>query len=51
MKVAILVRVSSKSDRQDYDRQISDLKTIVMFYLFCGIFNNSLQAILPFIFY
>lgn len=28
MKVAILVRVSSKSDRQDYDRQISDL-TIV----------------------
>ena len=28
MKVAILVRVSSKSDRQDYDRQISDLKAI-----------------------
>lgn len=28
MKVAILVRVSSKSDRQDYDRQISDLTKI-----------------------
>jgi DNA invertase Pin-like site-specific DNA recombinase len=28
MKVAILVRVSSKSNRQDYDRQISDLKAI-----------------------
>lgn len=25
MKVALLVRVSSKSDRQDYDRQINDL--------------------------
>ena len=28
MKVAILVRVSSKSDRQDYERQIQDLSTI-----------------------
>lgn len=28
MKVAILVRVSSKSDRQDYERQIRDLSTI-----------------------
>lgn len=28
MRVAILVRVSSKSDRQDYDRQISDLTNI-----------------------
>jgi len=28
MKVAILVRVSSKSNRQDYDRQISDLTAI-----------------------
>jgi len=28
MKVAILVRVSSKSDRQDYDRQISDLTSL-----------------------
>lgn len=28
MKVAILVRVSSKSDRQDYDRQISDLTAV-----------------------
>ena len=28
MKVAILVRVSSKSDRQDYDRQISDLTAL-----------------------
>jgi len=28
MKVAILVRVSSKSDRQDYDRQISDLTKV-----------------------
>lgn len=29
MNVAILVRVSSESDRQDYDRQISDLSAIV----------------------
>lgn len=28
MKVAILVRVSSKSDRQDYERQIRDLSAI-----------------------
>ena len=28
MKVAILVRVSSKSNRQDYDRQIQDLSAI-----------------------
>ena len=28
MNVAILVRVSSESDRQDYDRQISDLSAI-----------------------
>lgn len=28
MKVAILVRVSSKSERQDYDRQISDLTAV-----------------------
>ena len=28
MKVAILVRVSSKSDRQDYERQIQDLTSI-----------------------
>ena len=28
MKVAILVRVSSKSERQDYERQIQDLTAI-----------------------
>jgi len=28
MKVAILVRVSSKSDRQDYERQIKDLSVV-----------------------
>lgn len=28
MNVAILVRVSSESDRQDYDRQISDLSAV-----------------------
>jgi DNA invertase Pin-like site-specific DNA recombinase len=28
MRVAILVRVSSKSDRQDYSRQISDLQAV-----------------------
>ena len=28
MKVAILVRVSSKSDHQDYGRQISDFNAV-----------------------
>ena len=28
MNVAILVRVSSETDRQDYDRQISDLSAV-----------------------